>query len=36
MMKQLYLRGLRVLPLFDIQNFDLERFIEAVEVALEA
>lgn len=34
MMKQLYLSGLRALLLFQIQDFDVEELIEAVEMVL--
>ncbi|MEM9887133.1 MAG: hypothetical protein AAF849_14665 [Bacteroidota bacterium] len=35
MMKDLYLKGLRALLLFNIRDFDMEGLIEAVEQALE-
>jgi hypothetical protein len=35
MMKELYLNGLRVLPLFNIKDFDVQGLIAAVEAALE-
>jgi hypothetical protein len=34
MMKELYLNGLRVIPLFNIKDFDIQGFIAAVEDAL--